>query len=88
MLLVIESRSDLAPVPADALPRSTAQALRAMDWPFPVDEADLAPRRPAAAAVAASNVVPLKLVPAPQPASRIAPRRAVPLFGLELAEAR
>ena len=86
MLLVIESRSDLAPVPADALPRSTAQALRAMDWPFPVDEADLAPRRPATAA--ASNVVPLKLVPAPQPASRIAPRRAVPLFGLELAEAR
>ena len=59
MLLVIESRSDLAPVPVDSLPRSTAQALRAMDWPFPVDEADLAPRRPAAAPRLASNVGPL-----------------------------
>ena len=87
MLLVIESRSDLAPVPVDSLPRSTAQALRAMDWPFPVDEADLAPRRPAAAPRHASNVVPLKLVPAPPP-SRMSPRREVPLFGLELAEAR
>lgn len=95
MLLVIESREDLAPVPADTAPRSTEQALRAMGWPFPVDHAPVVPRRPLPLA-ARSNVVTFKPAPAPvvAPATaptaepRRAPRRAVAMFaGLGLAEA-
>ena len=50
-------------------------------------EADEAVRRKNLEERGVSNVVPLKLVPAPPP-SRMSPRREVPLFGLELAEAR
>jgi hypothetical protein len=92
MLLVIESREDLAAIPADTAPRSTEQALRAMGWPFPVDDAVPTPRRPLPVAARPSNVVPLKPAPAPVvtpvlPEPRRAARRALPLFGLELAEA-
>ena len=91
MLLVIESRADLAPVPADTAPRSTAQALRAMDWPFPVEPSAPSPRRLPTLAmppIARADVVPLSFAPAPD-VHRIAPRRTAPLpYGLALAEAR
>ena len=85
MLLVIESRADLAPVPADTTPRSTAQALRAMDWPFPV-EPEVPTRRPLPLA-ARADVVPLRFAPAPG-SHRAAPRPPVPAFGLVFAQAR
>ena len=92
MLLVIETREDLAPIPADPTPRSTERALQAMGWPFPVDTAP-APRRPLPLAAKPNNVVPLP-IPAPAatplPAAIPEPRRvarvSVPLFAL--AEAR
>ena len=95
MLLVIESRTDLTPVPTEAAARSTETALRNMGWPFPVDDAVPTPRRPIPIAASASNVVALKPAPVSPPAPtptveprRIAARRALPAFGLELAEAR
>ena len=95
MLLVIESRTDLTPVPTEAAARSTEIALRNMGWPFPVDDSVPTPRRPLPIAARASNVVALKPAPAAAPAPppfvephRIAARRALPAFGLELAEAR
>jgi hypothetical protein len=87
MLLVIESREDLMPVPTEEAPRSTATALRHMGWPFPVDEPATAPTRARPARPPVSNVVALKPVPTPV-VERDRPRRMLPLFQLELAEAR
>jgi hypothetical protein len=92
MLMVIETREDLAPIPADPTPRSTERALQAMGWPFPVDDSRPQPRHPLPLQAKANNVVPMPTpVPsAPLPAARPEPRRvariAVPLFAL--AEAR
>ena len=90
MLMVIETREDLAPIPADPTPRSTERALQAMGWPFPVDDTKPTPRRPLPLAAKTSNVVPMPIPAAPMPAARPEPRRvarvAVPLFAL--AEAR
>jgi len=90
MLMVIETREDLAPIPADPTPRSTERALQAMGWPFPVDDARPQPRRPIPLAAKTNNVVPLTMPATPMPAARPEPRRvarvAIPLFAL--AEAR
>jgi len=89
MLMVIETREDLAPIPADPTPRSTERALQAMGWPFPVDDTRPQPRRPLPL-TARTNVVPMPTPATPMPAARPEPRRvarlAVPLFAL--AEAR
>ena len=90
MLMVIETREDVAPIPADPTPRSTERALRAMGWPFPVDNATPRPQRPLPLAAKPTNVVPLIPTPAPTPVATPEPRRAariaLPLFAL--AEAR
>lgn len=86
MLLVIESRADLAPIPTESAPRSTECALRHMGWPFPVS--DTTPRRaPPVRATALATPAPPASLPIPALEPRRNPRPALPLFALELAEA-
>lgn len=92
MLMVIETREDMAPIPVDPTPRSTERALQAMGWPFPVDHSAPRPRRPLPIAAKPSNVVslptpaPVLPTPAAVPEPRRAARIAIPLFAF--AEAR
>jgi hypothetical protein len=72
MILVIEQATDLQPIPQEPQHCSLEQALRNMDWPFPVQAAAMATPRPALRA-------PTRLALRSAPAPVVAPvRQAAP----------